>query len=134
MSDALSLERNKHVSGLRLGKNCRQHVHDDDEKQGEGGSPSRNPFACQKGSSAVPLIRTLVLAIENSRASRTSHDVPKPRLHKTSSKKGHEIESNALAMSSFSITASTRRRCRERIDCWTSMKLSEMARPPMNAL
>src|SRR6185312_1309881 len=62
------------------------------------------------------------------------HIGPKPKLLRTSSRNGHETESNALLMSSLRSTLASFCRCSALAVCWTSIKLPWMHLPFTNAL
>jgi hypothetical protein len=79
-------------------------------------------------------MRILELEEERIATIHAHHFSPKPRALNTSRMKGHDTESKALARSILRKIEVAFLWWRDRIALWTSMKLSKIDLPRMNAL
>lgn len=71
------------------------------KSMGEMGSPCRRPQAWPTASPGMPLMDTLVEAVESSMETPSRHRLPNPRCFRISKMNAQETESKARAMSSF---------------------------------
>ena len=98
------------------------------------GSPCRRPWHVRIGLPDVPLTIIRVDEVANNPHIHVIHLSPKPILVKTSRTNGHCIVSNALVMSSLSMTVGLLSAFNRRAVHCTSLKLSCKDRPFTNAL